>query len=112
MNRGEVWRVEHPEEGRRRPALILTRAEAIPLLRKLLVVPVTRTRRDIPSEVPLDEGDGMPMPCVLGLDNTRVVPKAMLTTRVTRLGVERMAELCAALRRATGCCSRSLSQKP
>ncbi|MGH9190111.1 MAG: type II toxin-antitoxin system PemK/MazF family toxin [Acidimicrobiales bacterium] len=77
MNRGEVWWVEHPEEGRR-PALIMTRAEAIPLLRKLLAVPATRTRRDIPSEVALDEDDGMPIPCVLSLDNTRVVPKAMM----------------------------------
>ncbi|MGH8992253.1 MAG: type II toxin-antitoxin system PemK/MazF family toxin [Acidimicrobiia bacterium] len=102
MNRGEVWWVEHPEEGRR-PALVLTRAEAIPLLRKVLVVPATRTRRGIPSEVPLDEDDGMPGPCALSLDNIRVVPKAMLTTRVTRLPIERMIEVCAALRRATGC---------
>lgn len=102
MNRGEVWWIEHPEEGRR-PGLILTRSEAIPVLRKLLVVPATRTRRDIPSEVPLDEDDGMPEPCVLSLDNTRVVPKALLTTRVTQLGLDRMVEVCAALRRATGC---------
>jgi mRNA interferase MazF len=102
VNRGEVWWVEHPEEGRR-PALILTRAEAIPFLRKVLVVPATRTRRDIPSEVPLDEEDGMPTACVLSFDNVRVVPKAMLTERLARLGVERMAQVCAALRSATGC---------
>lgn len=102
MNRGEVWWVEEPEIGRR-PALLLTRQDAIPLLRKVLVVPANRTRRGIPTEVPLDEDDGMPAPCVLSLDNIRIVPKALLTQQITRLGFERMAEVCRALTHATGC---------
>jgi mRNA interferase MazF len=102
VNRGEVWWVEEPETGRR-PALVLTRQDAVPVLRKVLVAPATRTRRHIPTEVALDEGDGMPKPCVVSLDNLRAVPKALLTERITRLGVERMAQVCEALSRATAC---------
>jgi mRNA interferase MazF len=102
VNRGEVWWVEHPEEGRR-PGLVLTRQDALPLLRAVLVAPATRTRRGIPTEVPLDEDDGMPIACVLSIDNLRVVPKPLLTRRITRLAFERMAEVCQALRIATGC---------
>ena len=59
MNRGEVWWVEHPEAGRR-PACVLTRQAAIPVLTSVLVAPATRTIRDIPTEVTLTRDDGMP----------------------------------------------------
>ncbi|MGH8887485.1 MAG: type II toxin-antitoxin system PemK/MazF family toxin [Egibacteraceae bacterium] len=102
MNRGEVWWVEHPDTGRR-PALVLTRQDALPLLRKVIVVPATRTRRGIPTEVALDEDDGMPTACALSLDNIRTVPQSLLTQRITRLGFERMFDVCRALAHATGC---------
>ena len=59
MNRGEVWWVEHPDVGRR-PACVLTRDAAIPVLRAVLVAPATRTVRGIPTEVALGPDDGMP----------------------------------------------------
>lgn len=63
----------------------------------------TRTIRRIPTEVYLDESDGMPAPCVLTLDNFTVVRKAALTRRITRLRPERMAEVCTALNVAVAC---------
>jgi mRNA-degrading endonuclease toxin of MazEF toxin-antitoxin module len=45
----------------------------------------------------------MPTDCALTFDNLGVVPKALLTERITRLGSGRLAELCAALDVATGC---------
>jgi mRNA interferase MazF len=102
VNRGEVWWLEHPEGGRR-PACILTRQAAIPVLSSLLVVPATRTMRGIPTEVPLGREDGMPEDCALTFDNIGVVSKALLTERITRLGPAKLAELCAALDAATGC---------
>ena len=63
MKRGDIYWYEHPEAGRR-PWLILTRSEAIPVLNQVLAVPATRTIRLIPIEVPLDEGDGMPCPSI------------------------------------------------
>lgn len=47
----------------RRPALVLTRSAAIPVLSRLVVAPATRTVRRIPTEVALDRGDGMPDAC-------------------------------------------------
>jgi mRNA interferase MazF len=102
VNRGEVWWLEHPEAGRR-PACILTRQAAIPVLSQILVAPVTRTVRGIPTEVVLGPEDGMPDDCALSLDNIAAVPKALLTRRITRLGAAKLAELCAALNTATGC---------
>jgi len=102
VTRGEVWWAEHPETGRR-PFLVLTREVAIPVLERLVVVPATRTVRGIPSEVALGEEDGMPEPCVLSFDNVTTLPKGLLTERICRLGLDRLAEACAALRHATGC---------
>jgi mRNA interferase MazF len=102
VNRGEVWWLEHPEAGRR-PACILTRQAAIPLLNALLVAPATRTVRGIPSEVRLTREDGMPDDCALSFDNLATVPKALLTERITTVAPERLDELCAALDVAAGC---------
>jgi mRNA interferase MazF len=102
VNRGDVVWLEHPEAGRR-PALVLTRDAAIPVLRNVTVALVTRTIRDIPTEVPLLEADGMPVACAVSLDNLTTVPAAMLTDRLTRLPADRMHEVCLALARATGC---------
>lgn len=102
MNRAEIWWCEDPESGRR-PVCILTRAEAIPALLRLVVVPATTTIRGIPSELRLDESDGMPTACTLSFDNTFTVPKALLVERITRLSIARQHEMCRALRVATGC---------
>ena len=102
MNRGEVWWVEEPDIGRR-PACVLTRQEALGVLRRVTVAPATRTLRSIPTEVELDRADGMPERCALSLDNVRTVPKAMLTERITTLSPGRLREVCTALDRAMGC---------
>lgn len=94
--------MEHPEAGRR-PACILTRQAAIPVLTDLLMVPATRTIRGIPTEVPLGLEDGMPADCALSFDNLITVPKALLVERITALRPERLAELCAALGIAADC---------
>jgi mRNA interferase MazF len=102
VNRGEVWWVEHPEAGRR-PACVVTRQAAIPVLSSVLVAPATRTVRGIPTEVVLTREDGMPADCALALDSITTVPRALLTRRVTTLADSKMDELCGALRAATGC---------
>jgi mRNA interferase MazF len=102
VTRGEVWWAEHAEAGRR-PFLVLTREAAIPVLGRVLAVPATRTVREIPTEVILTEEDGMPERCALSFDNVTTFPKALLTERICRLGVERLAEACRALKIASGC---------
>jgi len=102
VNRGEVWWIEHPDAGRR-PACVMTRQAAIPVLNSVLVAPATRTIRGIPSEVALTRQDGMPDDCALSFDNLTTVPKALFTVRITSVPEARLSELCRALRAATGC---------
>ena len=102
MNRGEVWWVERPEVGRR-PHLVLTRQAAIPVLRRVVAVPATRTIRGIPTEVRLGREDGMPEACALSLDNVATIPRAFFVAPICQLDATRMHEVCRALAVATGC---------
>ncbi|HEY7456050.1 MAG TPA: type II toxin-antitoxin system PemK/MazF family toxin [Solirubrobacterales bacterium] len=102
MNRGDIFWFDFDDVGRR-PVLVLTRDEAIPVLRKITVAFVTRTVRGIPTEVRLDEKDGMPAECAVTLDNLRMVSTARLTEPIASLTGKRMHEVCRALAIATGC---------
>jgi mRNA interferase MazF len=88
---------------KRRPALLLTRDAAIPLLRSIVVAPTTRTIRGIPTEVALGRSDGMPDECVVACDNVRVVHKSQLSRRITSLSASRLEQVCDALSYALGC---------
>jgi mRNA interferase MazF len=71
--RGEVRWLELEEEGRR-PVLVLTRDQALPRLRNIVVALVTRTVRGIETEVEIGPADGMPVECAISLDNLRNGP--------------------------------------
>ena len=83
--------------------LVLTRESAISYLSTVTVAPVTSTVRGVPSEVALDEEDGMKGPCVVNLHNAVTVSQGRLGTRVARLSDERLGQVCAALRFSLGC---------
>jgi mRNA interferase MazF len=100
--RGEVWWGEIENLGRR-PFLVMTRSAAIAVLNGVLAAPITRTVRNIPTEMALGPDDGMPTECAASFDNLRVVPKAYLVDRVCVLEADRLAEACAALRAAVDC---------
>ena len=100
--RGEVWWGEEPKR-KRRPYLVLTRNAAIGVLSEVLVAVVTRRVRRIPTQVAIDESDGMREPCAVNLDDMLMMPLSQLTERQTELSPERMAEVCAALDAATEC---------
>jgi mRNA interferase MazF len=97
-----VYFYEHPEWGRR-PVLILTRNAAIPVLKRVTTASISRVIRGIPTEVVLDEEDGMPARCAISLDNLGDAWKALLSERITRLGEDQMARVCSALAIAVGC---------
>ncbi|HEX4668686.1 MAG TPA: type II toxin-antitoxin system PemK/MazF family toxin [Solirubrobacterales bacterium] len=102
VTRGDICWVELPEDGRR-PVLVLTRAEAIPVLRRVIVAPLTKTIREIPTEVRLGRDDGMPDDCVISFDNVQATSRSLLTEPITSLSGPRMHEVCKALAIATGC---------
>ena len=100
--RGEVWWGEARDK-KGRPYLVLTRDEAIPVLRTILVAPVTRTVRGIPTEVALGSEEGLPAPGVATLDNVLTFPKSMLVRRMGALAPGRRGEPCEAIRAAVDC---------
>jgi len=93
---GEVWWAE--AEDRRRPVLIVTRSEAIAVLRRLIVAPVTRTVRGIPTEVELGAAHGLIEGSVANCDNLLTIPKTALATRRGMLGPAELHALDHALR--------------
>jgi mRNA interferase MazF len=101
IGRGEIWWGESDSSGR--PFLILTRDEAIPVLRTALVAPITRTIRHIPTEVPLGISEGLPVASAASMDAVFALPKYMLVRRMGALGPERRHEVCNALSAAIDC---------
>ena len=102
MKRGEVrwYRFNAPDK--RRPVVVLTRDSILGQLGEATVAPVTSTIRDIPTEVVLDETDGMPRRCAVNLDHEQTDAKTRLSGMITTLAPARMAEIRKALLFALG----------
>lgn len=83
--------------------LILTRQSAVGHLSTVTVAPITRTVRDVPSEVILDVEDGMKDRCAINLHNAVTISQERLGKRVAGLSHQRMQEVCIALRFSLGC---------
>lgn len=97
---GEVWWAE--TAGERRPVLVVTRSEAVPVLTTILVAPVTRTARGIPTEIPLDAEQGLRVPCAAAVDNVQPIRRSLLTTRIGAVADAR-GEICRALAAMADC---------
>ena len=97
---GEIWWAE--TEQKRRPVLVVTRSEAVPVLTGIVVAPVTRTIRDIPTEIDLGEAEGLPVDCAASFDNLQRIRRSALAERVGDLGPRRQ-RICAALRALADC---------
>jgi mRNA interferase MazF len=100
-HQGDIWWAE--AEDKRRPVLVVTRTEAVPVLTWLVVAPVTRTIRGIPTEVALGSEEGLPHDCVASFDNLQPIRRSFLTNRVGRLGLDRQDAICTALRALADC---------
>lgn len=97
---GEIWWAE--AEDKRRPVLVVTRTEAIPVLQWLIVAPVTRTVRGIATEVALGPEQGLGSPSAATFDNLQPIRKAFLTDRVGVLSAPRDA-ICSGLAALADC---------
>ena len=101
--RGDVRLYQFAPPDKKRPVVVLTRNSAIAYLSTVTVAPITSTIRGVPSEVVLDEEDGMKAPCAVNLHNAVTVSQERLGKRVAQLSSVRMNEICAALRFSLGC---------
>lgn len=94
--------METPNQ-KRRPVLVVTRDEVIPVLRNVVVAPVTSTIRDIPTCIPVGADEGIDHDSVATFDNLAAVPKSVLTRRLGRLGVGGRRRMCEALAALANC---------
>jgi mRNA interferase MazF len=101
--RGDVRLYRFAPPDKKRPVVVLTRDSAIAYLSTVTVAPITSTIRGVPSEVALNEEDGMKAPCAVNLHNAITVSRDRLGRRVAQLNSRRMREICAALRFSLGC---------
>jgi len=102
MQRGEIWFAAVP--GGDRPVLVLTRDPVAARIDAVVVAALTRTRRDLVSELFLTrEHDGVPSDCVVTFDILHTVPRESLRRHIATLSAPRMAAACRALRDAVGC---------
>lgn len=97
---GEIWWAEAEEK--RRPVLVVTRSEVIPVLTWIVVAPVTRTVRDIPTEIPVGPAQGLPVESAASFDNLQPIRRTFLTHRVGALA-DSPAEICRALSALADC---------
>ena len=90
LRQGEIWWANLPAPAGRRPVLLLTRTDAVEHMANVTVAPLTRTIRDIESEVVLSTQHGVPSLCAISLDNIVTIPKKMLDRRIVALVREAM----------------------
>jgi mRNA interferase MazF len=102
VKRGEVRWYTFKAPDKRRPVLVLTRDTALSFLNAVTVAPITTTIREIPSELYIDQDDGMNESCAANFDNILTIPKTQVDDLITTLSFEKMLEAEKAIRFALG----------
>lgn len=103
LNRADIWLLERPRPGKRRPVLILSRPSLIAALHTVTVAAVTSTRRGSPTEVDLGVEEGLKGPCCVNLCNVFTVAQSDLRQFVGTVGPAKMHAVCRALAIAAAC---------
>ena len=98
----ELWLMETPNQ-KRRPVLVVSRDEVIPVLNNVVVAPVTSTIRDIPTCVAVGPEAGIDHDSVATFDNLAAVPKSVLSVRLGDLGAGGRRRICEALGAVANC---------
>ncbi len=109
--RGEVWFADVPAE-KRRPVLILTRDPLGALLHSVICAPITSRIRGLSTEVGIGADAGLAHPSVANLDNTFLLGRTRLVTRLGAADDAVMQAVCDALAIAVGCAARDAHDRP
>lgn len=91
------------DPSRPRPVLVVTRDDAIPVLTRVIVAPITRTVRHIPIEIALGPDDGLPVDCAASFDNIQAINRHLLTERAGALPPAGRHEICRTLAALADC---------
>lgn len=82
--------------------VILTRDAVLEHIGSIVVALITRTVRQLPTEVSLGRRQGLPVPCVANLDNILTVPRERLTRLLGACDSDKIGELNQAIKTALG----------
>ena len=100
MRRAELWWAELPPPVGSRPVVILTRDAVLHSIGSIVVALVTRTIRELPTEVVLGRKQGLPVRCVANLDNILTVPRERLVRLMGACDASKVDELNRAIKAA------------
>ncbi len=103
VNRGEIWLYTFKPPDKRRPVVVLTRQDAIPFLRAVMVAPITSTIRGAPSEVAVGVDEGLKAASAINLDHIQTVEQRLLRHFVGSISEKKLVAVCRALNLAAGC---------
>jgi mRNA interferase MazF len=78
--------------------VLVSRDQAYGVRDSITVVPLTRTIRQIPVEVPLARADGVPRKCVANADDIATIPKSRVLDYLTTLSAEKLQAVNAAIK--------------
>jgi mRNA interferase MazF len=107
VNRGEIWLHTFRSRDKRRPVLVISRQSVIPLIRTVMVAPITSAVHGVPSEVAVGVDEGLKAPSDVNLDHVQTVEQNTLGHHIGSLSTRKMDEVCLALARATGCSTKA-----
>ena len=93
MERGEIRWYKFKSPDKKRPVVILARNSVINYLGEITVAPITSTVRAIPTEVILDEKDGMKNVCAVNLDHIQTVSKSRIGSLIVKLSPLKMLRI-------------------
>ncbi len=93
MERGEIHWYTFMKPDKKRPVVILTRNSAINFLGEVTIAPITSTIRDIPTEVVLDQKDGVPKKCAINCDHIQTVSKGKIGPFIAKLSEQKLDAL-------------------
>ncbi|MGH7698471.1 MAG: type II toxin-antitoxin system PemK/MazF family toxin [Candidatus Dormibacteria bacterium] len=101
MRRGEIRWAEVGGGFGRRPVLVVTASEILPVLRAVTCAPVTTSLRSIATRLPLGEAEGLRRPSEAVCDGLVTLDKGLIDTApIGWLAEDRSAELDRAIARA------------
>jgi len=103
VNRGEIWLYTFKPPDKRRPVLVLSRPDVIPLLSTVMVAPITSTIHGAPSEVVVGVEEGLKTTSAVNLDHVQTVAQEALRHYVGSVDQAKMAAVCRSLAIAVAC---------
>lgn len=97
ISRGDIRWFRFASPDKRRPVLVLGRADVLPSLSQVPVIPLSTQSRSLAWEVALTEADGLPSACVLKPEWIRIVERPHLGPLIASLPESKWNDVRAAL---------------